>query len=293
VAGWSDAWQLRRQARILVALLLGVIALVLMWMYVKGQEASLLQLSAMKDVLVAGRNIRANTLIDEGMLLSRKVPSVYVQPTAISDPKAVLGRIAAVPIPQGAQILGSYLEEAGRRALAADIPRGQRAFTIAVSDVTGVGGLVRPGNFVDIFGTFQLGRPLSINPQGQMQYAEQRTETRLLMPNVLVVAIGREQLADRRFPRRPAQGAEGDDAAAEEPPSDQTVNNVTLLVGPRQVQELILAQEIGTLTLALRSTLDEGIPADLGPLDPLGLLKVPIPPIPKARPWWRELRGPS
>ena len=64
-------------------------------------------------------------------------------------------------------------------------------------------------------------------------------------------------------------------------------------LAPRQTQELILAQEIGTLTLALRSTLDEGMAADLGSLDPLGLLKVPIPPIPKPRPWWRELRGPS
>ncbi len=205
----------------------------------------------------------------------------------------MVGRVAAIPIPQGAQILGSYLEEAGRRALAADVPRGQRAFTIAVNDITGVAGLVRPGNYVDIFGTFELraARRASVR-QGQMQYADQRTETRLLLPNILVVAVGREHFSARPEPRR-VVGVTEEPPPEEEARADQSVQNVTLIVGPRQTQELILAQEIGTLTLALRSTLDEGTPPDLGSLDPLGLLKVPIPPIPKARPWWRELRGPS
>jgi hypothetical protein len=57
------------------------------------------------------------------------------------------------------------------------------------------------------------------------------------------------------------------------------------------VQELVLAQEIGTLTLALRSNLDAGQVLDLKALDPLGLLQVPTPPKPRAAPIWREMRG--
>ena len=244
--------------------------------------------------LVASANIRPNTIIEEQMLLSKQVPSTYVQPTALSDSRAVVGRVAAVAIPQGAQILQVYLEETGQKALASDVPRGQRALTIAVNEVTGVGGLIRPGNFVDIFGTFQFGRPVSVGTTGQIQYADQRTETRLLMQSVLVVAVGREQFGERPPPRRPNAGITEDTRAAQEEQArrNRDVRNVTLIVGPRQAQELILAEDIGALTLVLRSPLDEGAVADLGMLDPLGLLKVPIPPIPKVRPWWREMRGP-
>jgi pilus assembly protein CpaB len=291
----ASAWEMRRQTRLLVSLLLGVLAVVFMVIYVRGREASLLQLSSMKDVLVASRNIRPNTIIEEQMLLSKQVPSAYLQPTAVSDTRAVVGRVTAVAIPQGAQVLQVYLEENAQRVLASDVPRGQRALTIGVTEVTGVGGLLRPGNFVDIFGTFQFGRPISTGAQGQIQYADQRTETRLLMQSVLVVAVGREQFGERPPARRaPAPGAPEDTRAAvqeELARRNRDVRNVTLIVGPRQAQELILAEDIGSLTLSLRGPLDEGAVADLGMLDALGLLKVPIPPIPKARPWWREMRG--
>ena len=69
------------------------------------------------------------------------------------------------------------------------------------------------------------------------------------------------------------------------------MRNITVLVSPQQVQELVLAQHVGTLTLALRSNLDAGQVVDLGRLDPLGLLKVPIPVKPRSTPSWREIRG--
>ena len=64
-----------------------------------------------------------------------------------------------------------------------------------------------------------------------------------------------------------------------------------MIVAPQQVQELVLAQQIGTLTLALRSNLYAGQVVDLGRLDPNGLLKVQIPVKPRATPSWREIRG--
>ena len=166
----------------------------------------------------------------------------------------------------------------------------RRAVTLGISDVTGVGGLVRPGNFVDILGTFNFGRPTSVQG-GTMQYADERTEIRTLMQNVFVVAVNQEHRRERAVPRRPVLPEE----LPEEPEAREviTVNTVTVLVAPAQVQELILAQEIGQLTLALRSNLDAGQVVDLGVLDPFGLLKVPIPVKPRSRPAWREMRGPS
>ena len=51
-------------------------------------------------------------------------------------------------------------------------------------------------------------------------------------------------------------------------PRRATSSNVTVLVSLRQAQELILAQEIGVLTLALRSNLDGGRVENLTNMDP-------------------------
>jgi hypothetical protein len=64
---------------------------------------------------------------------------------------------------------------------------------------------------------------------------------------------------------------------------ERTLRTVTLLVEPKVVQELILAQNVGDLTLSLRSSLDDTA-VQLPFLDPMGLLNVPIPVKPKARP---------
>jgi pilus assembly protein CpaB len=268
----------------------------MMYGYINSRENQLLQLAELRDVLVAAKEIGANRVIDESMVLPRRVPAIYAQPKALVDPKAAIGRVAAVPIPEGAQIVGTALEEAGRTVVAYEVPRGQRAVTIGVNEVTGVAGLVRPGNFVDIFGTFQFGRPAGV-AGGQIQYADQRTEVRMLAQNVKVVAVGRDYRGDRPDVRRVTgqETPEQEAAEAEEVRArrERPVQNVTLLTEPRQAQELVLAQEIGTLTLVLRSTLDTGTVVDLGMLDALGLLKVPLPVIPKGGPWFREFRGGS
>jgi hypothetical protein len=68
------------------------------------------------------------------------------------------------------------------------------------------------------------------------------------------------------------------------------VASITLLMTPPQVQELVLAQQIGTLSVSLRSSLDSA-PVELPRLDEGTFLKIPMPLKPRARPAWREMRG--
>ncbi|MBI2834479.1 MAG: Flp pilus assembly protein CpaB [Acidobacteria bacterium] len=281
---------MRTKTAVIVSIVLGILAVLMMSMYMGSRESQLLQLSEMKDVLVATTDILPNTVVDERLVQAIQVPAKYLQPKAISDMREVVGRVLAVPVPKGSQILGTYLE-GGETALAYEVPRGRRAITISVDNITGVGGLVRPGNYVDIFGTFEFGRPIG-QEGGQVKYADERTETRVLMQNLLVVAVNREHRRQRVAPR-PAEasltGELGEELATEQP----GIETVTLLVDPSQAQRLVLAQDIGQLTLALRSNLDAGKMEDLGLLDPLKLLETPVPvkPRTKASPVWREIRG--
>jgi pilus assembly protein CpaB len=225
-----------------------------------------------------------------------QVPAKYQEPKALVDARDAVGRVASISVPQGAQIIGTYLEDAGRTALAYEVPRGRRAVTIAVSDVTGVGGLVRPANFVDILGTFEFGRPSTGSQGERAAFTDEHTETRTLMQNVLVVAVGRDYLAERADVRpqeqagtmgQPAAQAHGN--AANE--RNRDVRNVTVLVTPDKVQELVLAQQIGTLTLALRSSADPENTVSLPPLDPSSLLHIQRPLKSREAPAWREIRG--
>lgn len=289
---------MRSKAALGLSIVLGVLAVAVMAVYVGRQETVLLEQAEMKDVLVATSDILQNTVLDERLLQRIQVPAKYLQPKALSDVAAARGRVVSVPIPAGAQILGTYLTDLGETALSYEVPRGRRAITIAVSDVTGVGGLVRPGNFVDILGTFEYGRPTGYQ-NGRVVYADEKTETMTMMQNVQVVAVEREHTRERPAARTQGEAltmgqqeaAVEEETAAREAARTRSITNVTVIVAPPQVQELVLAQQIGTLTLALRSNLDAGQVVDLGRLDPNGLLKVQIPVKPRATPSWREIRG--
>jgi pilus assembly protein CpaB len=287
---------MRSKAALLLSLVLGVVAVVLLFSWASGLRRQLLEESNMVGVLVATVDIPPNTIIDERLVQRIEVPNKYQQPKAMADFNLVRGRVAASPIPAGAQILDTYLEEEGRMALAYDVPRGRRAITIGVDPVTGVGGNVRPGNFVDMFGTFEFGRPTGYQG-GQLMYADEKTEVRLMLQNIQVVAIERDIRRGGAPARRyttEEEMAEAQTAAADEARAarERPVTNVTLLVSPEQVQQVVLAQELGRLTLALRSNLDAGQVIDLGSMDQLKLLGVQTPVKPKAaRPAWREMRG--
>ena len=204
------------------------------------------------------------------------MPRKYRQPQTFPTIEEVAGRVAVVPIAAGTQVSGSMLADAGAEALSFEVPRGRRAVAITVTDDTGVGGLIRPGNFVDIIGTFEFGRPVGIQ-NGRMTYADEKTEVRTMLQNVFVVAVNKELRRERVQSETAASGG------AAPPSRERTLRTVTLLVEPKVVQELILAQNVGDLTLSLRSSLDDTA-VQLPFLDPMGLLNVPIPVKPKARP---------
>lgn len=264
------------RAKLLLSLVLGLLAAFLVFVYVRGLERQLYEEVDMQNVVVAREQIAAGTAIDERVLRRMAVPRKYRQPNTFPALEDVAGRVAVVPIPAGAQVSGSMLADAGAEALSFEVPRGRRAVAITVTDDTGVGGLIRPGNFVDIVGTFEFGRPVGTQ-NGRVMYADERTEVRTLMQNVFVVAVNKELRRERLASETSGSGG------AEAPGRERTLRTVTLLVDPSRVQELILAQEVGDLTLSLRSSLDD-TSVDLPYLDPMKLLNVQIPVKPRPKP---------
>ena len=112
--------------------------------------------------------------------------------------------------------------------LAATIPEGMRAVSVAVNEVVGVAGFVTPGTMVDVLVT---GRALGAGAVASGDI------TRTILENMKVLAAGQKIQQDR----------DG---------KPQTVAVITLLVSPDDASKLIMAANDGKIQLALRNTVD-------------------------------------
>jgi pilus assembly protein CpaB len=129
-------------------------------------------------------------------------------------------RTVLYPLKQGEPVLRSKVTGAGQRAsLAAVLEEGKRAVTVRVDDVRGVAGFVLPGDFVDIV---MIADEVSSKRQS---YSD------ILLEHVKVLAI--DQIANE----------------AEDKPT--VARAVTLEVAKEQAQKILLASNVGKLSLIL------------------------------------------
>jgi pilus assembly protein CpaB len=186
------------------------------------------------SVLVAATEIPAGARLAKSSLAVREVPEAYVHQAALrqGEEAQVIGRPVADKIVQGQPILWSDFElqkSPAARRLSAAVQKGQRAVTIPVDISGSLGGMLRPGDHVDVLGTFA---------RAQQDYA-----TVTLLQNVLVLATGEVR-----------GGAEGEELAAGG--GTRTFNNITVAVDPEEAELLVFAMQRGPINIALRAQED-------------------------------------
>ncbi len=143
------------------AVIVAVIGVILVQLYIMGEKKKYTDESKLVKVLVAKKNIAAGTPIERSMLTVRKYFKEFVPKDAVSvkDVTRILGVPPKVDIKKGEPILASHFREGGvaglsTRFLSGAILPGERAITVRVDEESGVAGLIRPGDYVDILGTF-------------------------------------------------------------------------------------------------------------------------------------------
>jgi len=262
---------------IIISILFGVLGFVFVNLYLRSREAALLQISDERTVVVAVADIPAGTAIEEDMVLEIKVPLKFMQPSAFTSVRDAIGQIPAVPIQKDSQVPGTVMTSVGR-SLATKIPRGMRAVSLAVTDVTGVSSLVAANNFVDVLATVKLGSGLGSS--------NQRTFVTTLFQNVMVLAVGSDLGEVRKV--SPDQDA----MAALAQQEKERFSTVTLALTPQQAQDLVLAQDIGDISLALRSFRDENETAAIPRSNAAAVFGVAEGEVvPRRTPSWQEIRG--
>jgi pilus assembly protein CpaB len=138
-------------------------------------------------------------------------------------------------------------------------PKGNRAVTISVDAITGVGGFVRPGDKVDILWTLKL-------PGG----GGDQVATLTLFQDVQVMAVGGELMGRPATPGAPASaGTQG--------------YTVTLALDPQETSALLFAREQGRIQLSLRPK-QEGGPVPVPPANISSVLQSQLGVAPAAGP---------
>jgi pilus assembly protein CpaB len=167
-------------------------------------------------------------------------------------------RVVLTPLGRGEPVLRTKITGPGQRALLSSLLEdGKRAVTVRVDDVRGVAGFILPGDYVDVVLIAEDSPPRREN------YSD------ILLQHVKVLAV--DQLSSER----------------QEQPT--VAKAVTVEVSPEQAQKLLLATNIGKLSLILRRPEEADSDAgrrvterDLGRIDPrtVGAVARPAPPPP-------------
>jgi len=224
---------------LIIAIISGVLAVILINVYLKQKEERLLNLATKQEqenvgVVVASRNISAGEVLEEGDIKIEFVPKSALQPRAVKYKSAAVGKVAAIDIVKGEQICSNKIKTPGERketTLAMRTPAGKRAITVVIDSISAVGGMVRPGDYVDVIGNVPI--PIQ-GPQGKR---EMRNTTIPLFQNVLVLAVGGQMSRNA-------------------PPPKQANPPVTLALSPQEANIISFVQEQGKIRLVLRSPAD-------------------------------------
>jgi pilus assembly protein CpaB len=198
---------------------------------------------ATDKVVVARQDLARGDPLTRDRLAERDWPRDAVPEGAFAslDELVAQQRVTRRAIARHEPILAAKVTgEDGQVTLSAAIAEAMRAVTIRVNDVAGVAGFVHPGDHVDVLLTYQ--------------YNKRQPQTSILLQNRRVLGI--------------------DQDADEQDDKPKVARAVTLEVTPRQAQQLALAAQVGTLSLALRNAINAAPTAaaavglaDLGPRD--------------------------
>jgi pilus assembly protein CpaB len=209
------------------AIVLGIIAVLSVRMYLTAPKQAAAPVEATVMVVAAAKPIAGGTEVKKELLKLVKLPAASLPPGVYRtvDEAAKAGHVALRNIDPNEIIVEKLVSSDGSRLSSTGrIAPGKRAAAVKLTDVGAIGGLVLPGDKVDVLVTRTF-------PQnGDMI-------TDVLFQNVRVLAVDQEIDPNKDK-------------------SDRVPASATIEVTAEQAQKLALAQTAGTVSLALRSVVD-------------------------------------
>lgn len=212
----------RRLIRILIPLLVALVVTIAVAKLTTKPKAPTV------SVVVAAAQVSAGSILTTQDLQVLSVPAASALPGSIGSVSQAIGVITRVDLTAGDPVLADELQPTQSAGLAYQIPAGERALTVQVNGVTGVGGSLGIGNTVDVLGTF----PSQSSTTGVSSPAY----AAVVVQNVTVLQL--------------SSGTGGTTATQSGNGSPYTL--VTLAVTPTEAATISLAEQQGGVTFLLR-----------------------------------------
>jgi pilus assembly protein CpaB len=246
-----------------LALVLAALSAVLIYPLLTRSSESSVSDAATIPVVVAQSNIAAGQTITADMLGVEQVPETAVGAQAYSAIDAAVGEVARYPLVPGEQLLVSKVVgnsiAASPNAIANFIDSGKRAMAINTDLVIGAGGLVLPGDYVDVYWV----------PSDSPDDVD---GAQLIAEDVQVLSV--QQTILDIPPTAPGLQPEGEEA----PTGDQArirgseadplpeAATVTLMLSVEEIQRVFCAEQTGDIRMAVRAFGDH-TPAGIAPVN--------------------------
>lgn len=218
-------------------------------------------------VVVATADIPLSTKVQADQVTVKTLPLTSIPAGAYTDPSQVIGKVVRQSVTSGAQLTGDTFGANSGSVLNIETPKGKIAIAVQVDQVTGVGTLIKAGDYVDMVVGFASDKfpVVTLNPVDDsftVVAGLNGTSVKLLLQGMQVLGT---------LLPPPAAAAEGGQPAASGAPATDLNGQqemVILAVDAQGAEVIKFAQLDGSISLVLRSADDfidpvtgEAIPA--------------------------------
>lgn len=191
--------------------------------------------------VVLNRDVKAGERVSEIDLRIEQVPQF--NSAGFASTKPVIGKVLNQDIAANTVLLMSNLQQLGPAAQL--LKNGERAVAVKIDEVAGVGGYIKPGDFVDVL--------LFANDDRDMK---RRSIAQVVLSNLRVISFG-EAIQEANKTDAPdtatpiTNGLNPTQSNTQDKPNNAT-RSAVLAVKESEATRLMLAASIGQLRLALR-----------------------------------------
>lgn len=238
---------MRRGGRVLILLgiILGMIAAGGMFLILSTQQAPPPPVVT-RSVVIAVQNIIARNEISVAALGKADYPENSIPRGAFDRVEDVSGKLALTTIVPGQIILDQMVIDKTKAGVARSnasflIPEGKVAIEFSLNPISGIGGALQTGDYVDLLLTLNPGgiSASATRTPGGLPPTEGQAVTQIMLQDVLVLQIGQWGVVSTGGNQAPAQA-----------------NALTFVLTPQDALVLKAAGEQGTIQLVLRKAGD-------------------------------------
>lgn len=211
-------------------------------------------------VVVATADLALSTKIGADQVTIKTVPLSAINPGAFTDPSQVIGQIVREAVATGGQVTTSTLNGGASPGVIGNIdcPATLRCMSVQVDQVSGVGTVIKTGDYVDMVVGITADKfpVITVNPVDKsitVVSGLNSTSVKLLLQGMQVMGTLLPPVA-----AAPANGGTASPAPSSAPTGPSTALNgqteiVILAVSAQQSEVLKFAQLDGSVSLALRA----------------------------------------